>query len=311
MKPAIDVAVTPDRAYIASCAALLHSLLDHNAADADVTVHFFTDPSLAAQDVAGIAQVVQRGGGTFRSHEPQPALERSFASGLRYPAAAFRRLFFGRLLPGLERVLYLDADTLVLGDLRPLWALDISGHALAAVTHPLFPHFSRERIAALGVRDLADFFNSGVLLMNLPRVRRHEQGFLEFLADPRCRALLAFADQDVLNAVVPRAERLALHPRWNLQIPHLEMPLAWIPDDPADVRSARADPVIVHFNGRIKPWHFRSRHPYRERFWHHLRQTPWRDTPVEGRNLKNAVLRYLPDWLPPLVRERLRLRRGH
>lgn len=307
MRPAIDVAVTPDRAYVASCAALLHSLLQHNAAQADVTVHFFVDATLEAADVAGVEQVVRAGGGRWQRHEPDLALEQQFAAGLRYPAAAFRRLFFGRLLPGIDKVLYLDADTLVLGDLRPLWSLDVSGHVLAAATHPLFPHFSRERIRALGVRDLSDFFNSGVLLMNLPRLRRHEAAFGAFLADPRRRALLAFADQDVFNAVLPPDSRLTLHPRWNLQVPHLELPLAWLDEPAAPVAEARRMPAIVHFNGTIKPWHYRSRHPYKARFREHLAQTPWRGLPEPDRNLKNALLRWLPGWVVPLARSRLGL----
>lgn len=177
---------------------------------------------------------------------------------------------------------------------------------MVAANHPLFPHFSRERIRALGVRDPGDFFNSGVLLMNLRQLRASEPAFTDFLADPGHRALLLFADQDVFNAVLPRAMRLPLHPRWNLQVPHLELPLRWLPGDRNALTEARMSPAIVHFNGRIKPWHYRSRHPYRAEFWRHLRQTPWRNLPEEGRTLKNALLRALPGWIVPLVRTRLR-----
>ena len=304
----MHVAVTPDRAYLPACGAMLHSLLVHNAAHTRVTVHVVPDASLSEADLAALGRLVRDNGGDFAVHAPPaPGLQQHFVAHWRFPAVASYRLLFGSLLPGLEKVLYLDSDTLVLGDLRPLWDIDLAGRALAGATHPLFPHFSRQRVLALGVRRLEEFFNSGVLLMNLASLRRYEARFLAFLDDPARRAQLEFPDQDVLNAVIPASDRLLLHPRWNLQIPHLELPLRWIPGDRAQVLEARRNPAIVHFNGMIKPWHFRSRHPYRAQFREHLAQTPWRDLPEPDRTFKNAVLRWLPGWVVPLARSRLGL----
>ena len=52
--------------------------------------------------------------------------------------------------------------------------------------------------------------------------------------------------------------------------------------------------AIVHFIGPMKPWTFLCRHPLRALYADHARATPWGVAPLEGRTLRNAVLRQLP-----------------
>lgn len=163
------------------------------------------------------------------------------------------RLRLPELLPTLPRVLYLDLDLVVLGDLAPLWSLDLRGYALAAKpsTSPgtrygvqmiyqalgaLPPEQARARRLELHACGPMCFpaFNAGVLLLDLDRLRR--DGAVPRLLDfvHRC----AMNDQDALNAWV-RGDYLRLGTEWNA----------------APRQDPTANARIVHFVGPVKPWH--------------------------------------------------------
>ena len=74
------------------------------------------------------------------------------------------------LLPEVERVLYLDVDTLALDDLAPLWRTDLGDAYVGAVTNVFQPDHLFHA-AELGIRP-EDYFNSGVLLLDLAALRR-------------------------------------------------------------------------------------------------------------------------------------------
>lgn len=169
-----------------------------------------------------------------------------------YTQAMWFRCLLPALLPQAERCLYLDVDTLVLDDLAPLAALDLSDHWLAAVTNvPMAIHEGRAE--RWGVRD-EDYFNSGVLLLHLHQLR-HDGAMPEVLAFAREHPDLGWPDQDALNVVLG-ARRLPLHPRFNVMNSVVRFPSAAALLGEAEVAEARARPAIRHFEGpgHNKPW---------------------------------------------------------
>jgi lipopolysaccharide biosynthesis glycosyltransferase len=221
------------------------------------------------------------------------------------------RFLLAELLPELSRVLYLDVDILVADRLDELWAMPLEGMGLAAADN-VVELALRPRLETLGLPPGACYFNSGVLLLNLERMRATgaTQRLLE-LARLRGTEFL-WPDQDALNLVFG-AERAPLHPRWNCQ-----NALYWwrgLADGvygPQAIAEAIAHPAIVHFEGPglAKPWHYLNKHPLRERWREHLRQTPFPPPPLLGRDLYARMLRPLPAPLIPLMlRAGARLRR--
>lgn len=60
-------------------------------------------------------------------------LQKISLEGNHLPISAFYRIFLPELLPNLDRILYLDADTLVINDLNPLWQTDLQGAFIGCV----------------------------------------------------------------------------------------------------------------------------------------------------------------------------------
>ncbi len=299
----LEIVVTPDHGYAGPCAAMLHSMLCKASKPSQIRVNLLRDPSLTRQDVDGLKSVCVAQGARMMVVDPPSGVLAKLPVTNRYPAATWYRLFLPEFLPAHRRVLYLDSDLLILGDVFELWAQGACSKAIAAVVHPLFGYISTQRIHDLGVKDVARFFNSGVMLMDLEILASYMQRFCDFIHTGGVR--LDFADQDVFNAFFSDAW-MPLHPKWNVQLPFFELRPERLPCDTVLACEARTMPQIVHFTGTIKPWHYRCNHPYKGAFWSHLRATPWKDMQYQQKSLKNLLLRPLPTWVIPTVKATLR-----
>lgn len=177
--------------------------------------------------------------------------------------AAYFRMQAAEALPEYESCLYLDADTLVAGSIRALLERPTPHHAVAAVRDAQNPQLrfgdALPGWPALGFHPEREYFNSGVMLLNLELCRKI--GFFErawsFVAE--CPQHIRYWDQDALNWVSnDKWERLDRH--WNtftmsaiLQTPgdHYAadelLPLSTLLEDELTAR-------ILHFTGPVKPW---------------------------------------------------------
>lgn len=303
----LHVACAADAAYLPHCAAMLHSLLDRHP---DAHVHFLHDPEMPAGTLAPLARMVAGQGGEFHPHRIPP----EWVSGLprlrAIPPLMWYRIYLPDLLPDLDRVLYLDCDMLVVDDLAPLWRTPLEGWYVAAVSNVL-ERDARDWPQRLGMARPEDYFNSGLLLLNLAALRRDGMAarLAAFGRAPGRR--LKWPDQDALNALLGE-RRLPLHPRWNCQNSLFYYPDARRTFGAEAVAEAVRDPAILHFEGGgiVKPWHYLSRHPYRARYLEHRRATPWPEMTPEGRTAFHRLLRPLPTpWTIAILRARHRLRR--
>lgn len=148
-----------------------------------------------------------------------------------------------------RRALYLDSDVRLIGALAPLFKLDMRGATLAMAED--CGVFLRDPMAAaefeiyrvsLGQDPQATYFNSGVILFDLPAWRAG-QYWLRSLAFIEARnAPLIFLDQDILNTICA-GKILELSPEWNFPTHYFGAPL----DD-------LLCPKILHFVDILKPW---------------------------------------------------------
>lgn len=202
----------------------------------------------------------------------------------------YQRFFVRTFFPDGERVLYLDCDMIVDGSLSHLFDVDLEGYALGAV--PIPGSWPRR----LGMPDTAPYFNSGVLLFNLPVwdearcpeillgcVHRHAKCLLE-------------ADQDALNACLS-GRWLALDLIYNVTSPVFTRP-DWLGLSGPELERVTGDARVVHFNGPDKPWSYRSEHSFKQKYWEYLAHTRYRDARPTGATVKNRVRRLASKILP-------------
>jgi lipopolysaccharide biosynthesis glycosyltransferase len=163
---------------------------------------------------------------------------------------AYARLFLPALMPADRgNLLYLDADTMIKGSLRPLQEMDLSGKVIAALGGP-----SKHNLPIGRAQD-AFYFNSGVVLLNLKEWQRQELTIkaLELLKSQP----FGFPDQDVLN-LVAEGQTVALEPKWNFQ----------------HGKASSEEVRIVHFT-HAKPNTTYCVHPDKALFLEYRSKTPW------------------------------------
>jgi lipopolysaccharide biosynthesis glycosyltransferase len=271
----LHVSCAAEGDYIAHSAAMIHSVLDHGAGYR-VQVHYLHGPRFPSHSARLLRDMVERGGGSISFLEVPDRDVAGLPVLPQFTRAMWYRIFLPELLPDAERVLYLDADTIVVDSLGPLWELPLGDNYLGAVTNVFQAHHFH-RPAQLGLAGVKVYFNSGVLLMNLSAMRR----------DSCTEALRTFAlrhgpeeiewpDQDTLNVVLS-GRRLPLHPRWNCMNSVLTFPHSPAAFGSRAVAEARRHPAIRHFEGpgRNKPWHRGCDQQLRDLYFRHRRETPW------------------------------------
>ena len=199
----------------------------------------------------------------------------------------YYRLLAPQLLPNVDKAIYLDSDLIVEKDIAGLFDVDVTGYPLAATRDAdtigqiegydatVGPYLKNE----LGMRDPHDYFQAGVILMNLAELRRtvSPERFLALSTKRMWRWL----DQDVLNKVV-NGNYVRVHMRWNYLMDWQHLRRTHIVSNaPADVRAeyeeAAADPAIIHFAGPDnRPWLYPDA-DRADNFWRYAMHSPYLD----------------------------------
>jgi lipopolysaccharide biosynthesis glycosyltransferase len=288
---AIELACASDERYLAHSAALLHSALVHRG-NRELRIHYLCSPKVPQRLLDALEGMVVGAGGSLRIHRIPDEWVAGMPTWNYIGSSMWYRFFLPDLVPDAERVLYVDADTIVADSLEPLWTIDLGAYYLGAVTN-VFEQHQLHRAKKLGLDSPEDYFNSGVLLLNLEQMRK--DGSTEALAAfaRENSADLLWPDQDTLNVVLGR-RRLKLHPRWNAMNSVLGFPSAAEIFGATAVEEARFNPGIRHFEGPAenKPWHYLSDEASRSLYLEHRRQTPWPKLKVEGRSPANLIRRW-------------------
>jgi lipopolysaccharide biosynthesis glycosyltransferase len=208
-------------------------------------------------------------------------------------AETYLRIFAAEVLPArIDKVLYLDCDIVVVGDLRDLWSTDVCAYAVAGVRDP----YAAFRRASLGIPCDHPYVNCGVLLMNLARWRaerlsRRLARYIELQASN-----LMFHDQDAINAVL-HEKILPLDYRWNVQAQMFRPKRYPIAEYNNAIDQACRQPAIIHYTSAEKPWLFRAIVSKKRVYFHYLAKTEWRGTKPQGMAWYNLPEFYLDGLL--------------
>lgn len=215
------------------------SVLEHT--NADISIHILHDETLSVENRRRFEEMVSRYKRQLFFYEINTRELNSYHDlAGNFTIGTLFRLMIPDILPhDIERLLYFDADLLVLLDIVELWKIPLEGNLVAA------------RVDAREERWLCDvvrlttheeYFNAGVLLMNLAQIRRQyrllEQSCDFFHEHPDCQ----YADQDAMNTLFRGCVKW-LPERYNCYTKIL--------------RRRKIDtlvPAIYHFAGDIIDW---------------------------------------------------------
>jgi lipopolysaccharide biosynthesis glycosyltransferase len=154
----------------------------------------------------------------------------------------YARFLIADLFDTLHKVLYLDSDILVLGDLSELWNVDIS-HASIAGSHKQyintqFPGYKE----SIGLEKDSTYINCGVMLMNLDRIRKLDKTQELLNNAVKLKDIVRIQDQDIIN-ITFKDDIVSFDKKYN-----------YTSSDRRENSINQDEVVIAHFNTGNKPW---------------------------------------------------------
>lgn len=166
-----------------------------------------------------------------------------------YPPSCCYRYLFDLFLPSCDRIIYLDADIRITGDVSLLFDLDLGPKIFAArpgltVAEDAAPGSWLEfYLTALGWDADVPYASSGVLVINPKRWLHEDFGrqVIRSLQANTDRCLLP--DESALNLLV-QGDFLPISPVWNM------LTSLWLGAD----LSGLLEPAVMHHSGSVKPW---------------------------------------------------------
>lgn len=200
----------------------------------------------------------------------------------RWPLSAYIRLFAGELLPPeVDRVLYIDCDTIVMDRLDDLDGIDMKQKIFCGVKDCIGGLYKQN----IGLEKDSIYLNAGVLLINLDELRtiNMKKQIDAFIG--KFGLAITYADQDILNGAFKN--RIGCLPlRYNLMTimavyPYRTVKLLRRPTcfySEIEQNEAVKLPCIVHYTTNmetVRPWYSNTNHPFAEVFRHYLSISPW------------------------------------
>ena len=178
-------------------------------------------------------------------------------------------MFIPELYPEYDKAVYIDSDTVTLADIADLYNTDMGDNLIAGIPDgavqavPIFQEYVEK---VVGVVDYNNYFNAGIIVMNLKALREYkfQEKFLYMLGKIKFEVA---QDQDYMNRLCKGRVKL-LGFEWN------RMP----------AMGKREGTInLVHYNLGCKPWYFDDV-LYQEYFWKYAKETEFYD---EIRAMKN------------------------
>ena len=260
----IPVFFSTDDHYIPYLDVAIASLIDN--ASKDYTYRIIVLNTGLCPDSVDIIKRNERPGFTIDFLDISKELE-SIASRFKnvyhFSIVTYYRLFIASLFPQYDKIVYLDCDLIVLGDVSELYRTELGDNILAAAPEEFVQNTKEFRLyaeKAVGV-DPDGYVNAGVLVMNLKEFRKNkiEQKFVRLITDYDFDLL--DPDQAYLNYLC-HGKIHVLPNGWNKE------PM------PVPLEGAKN---IVHYALYKKPWQYDDVMDG-EYFWRYAKQSPFYET---------------------------------
>lgn len=274
-----------NEAYAPFAGASVTSLFEQNKKAGEITVYILGE-GLSKDSIRRFDELARQYERTITFLNADAAMERMRELNMptyRGSYAANLRLFLTDILPeAVERILYLDADTIVCDSLAEVYTLDLGEKVIGMAIDSLTKRHKRD----IGLTQDEEYYNSGVILFDMKRWR--QAGCTERIIDHvlHVRSHYPAPDQDLLN-VCCRGDIFRLPIRYNLQPIHLAFSYRQYHCffgqksyyDKEEIERAVKSPGILHFFRFVGefPWHENTLHPDRAAFDNYIALSPWHD----------------------------------
>lgn len=256
----ISIAYAPDDKYVNQTVVSMKSALEHNEQVEFIIMY----SKLSAESMQKLGAV----GGSLRLIKMDENQFANLTLSKWVTVQAWFRIKLPDLCKDLDKVLYLDCDTLIRGNLDELFSLDLTDKYLAGVKDVWgVSKYVKRLDMKSGV-----YVNSGMLLFNCDYCRKEH--FFDKVVDfaKNNAKIIEFCDQDSINKVVDE-HKVVVSPKYNL------MDTWWRGgyyefegEEETEYLKAKENPVIAHLTG-LKPAFKGCGNRFKDEWWEVAKKT--------------------------------------
>lgn len=290
--------------YVPYTGTSIASLMENNRHIDEITI-FLMGENISERNKRQLIRQIELYGRKASFIDSKPIISKIRELGINNYRGSYAtniKMMVSEFIPcTVKRLLYIDSDTVVVGDLKDLESFDMSDNPIAMVLDSMCATHKR----MLGFAKESPYFNGGVILFDMDCWRRKQctERICNHLTTVRNHYMAP--DQDVINIVL-KGEISRLDIRYNIQPLHIDyqfntycrfflQPAYYTK---AEVHSALENPVIIHFFRYLGefPWHKNCLHPDKELFDSYLAKSLWSDY-VKAPTSKNDIVFRMERWL--------------
>ena len=207
----IHIGLCTDNRYAMPCGVCVTSLFENNK-DEEITVYVL-EKGLTDDNKEKFRTLAADYGQKIELIPVDDSLFKGYPTTHQFRLSTYYRFLFANILQkDVQKLIYLDCDTLVLGSLRELWNTDVTDYSIAAVEDQQGDNvhvFNR-------LQEIEKYYNAGVLILNLALWRKDDSmRHLMQLMDNDAKRFVFF-DQDAIN-VLFRDSVIELPYQYNVQ----------------------------------------------------------------------------------------------
>lgn len=276
----MNIVYSTDNIYLPYCGISIISLLENNKGE-DITL-YIVGQSLSLESKKIFQNIGKKYNITLYIIDVDDDLIKQCPTppndGQKYiTAAACIRLFFATILPdNIDKVLYIDSDTIVEQNLKKLWDTDITNYSAGGISD-IFVELER----------FEGYVNSGVLLINLDYWRKNnvQQKFIEYI---KGGGIIDYPDQDIINSVL-KETILHLPLKYNAQMCYYVRYFKKFEfiEQIQKIDEIMNDIAIVHYTSSLKPWHRDLVHTHEKAYRKYVKISEWKWKEISSWSIYN------------------------
>jgi lipopolysaccharide biosynthesis glycosyltransferase len=321
----VPVVICFDDNYSISGAALINSIVKHASSELNYDLIILENGISLSNKHRLLSLVADVENFSLRFFDVNAFSEiKSVFTRAHFSSATYARLFIPKLFSEFDKVIFIDADTVVESDLAELMTIPLGNNLVAAVKDIVMEGFvlfgamsqssdgvmpAKEYLSSsLGMVNPDGYFQAGILVFNIDLMNK--ENTFSNLMDAMKSKTYWFLDQDIMNKVFHgRVHYLPLE--WNVYHGNGNTE-DFFPNLPfktyMDYLEARRKPKMIHFAGENKPWN--TRHvDFFDNYHKNIVNTPWAFEAYErliGTSVSHASAAQLVNNTPVLLQTKLK-----
>ena len=284
----LNVAYSFDDGYAQHAGVSILSLLENNKDIDDIVIYIITH-SLSDENITRIENIIK-----IYNREVQyldlNTITSRMGTNTQFHKSAYGRIFLD-CLTNIDRIIYIDSDTVITGSLKELISIDITNCLVAGVQDTVNPYY----ILNIGLNLNHRYINDGgVIVLNLELWRKKEitNKCIDFIR--KFNGNPPHNDQGTINAVCKGCIKI-LPACYNVMPPHFKFTREQIVSlfkmntyySQNELDEAVKNPIVIHYTDEFfnRPWFRNCTHPFKEVYLRYLSMTPWKDCDIQFKEL--------------------------